>query len=132
MTEKNERCLDKLDCMVVCLSGSTRFIDIMAAKAFEMERDGDVITLGCHLLPAWYGAEDHHQAEAEGCADHMDAIHLSKIDMADELLVFNIGGYIGDSTRREIEYATAKGMPVNYFEPITHNDCDETRGEKLN
>ncbi len=110
-----------LDCMVVCLSGSTRFIDIMAAKAFEMERDGDVITLGCHLLPAWYGAEDHHQAEAEGCADHMDAIHLSKIDMADELLVFNIGGYIGDSTRREIDYATEKGMTVRYMEPIPHN-----------
>lgn len=41
-----------------------------------------------------------------------------KIDMADEILVINVGGYIGDSTRSEIEYAERNGKVVNYLEPI--------------
>ena len=37
--------------------------------------------------------------------------------MADEILVINVGGYIGSNTRPEIEYATATGKPVRYLEP---------------
>jgi hypothetical protein len=47
----------------------------------------------------------------------LDWLHLAKIDMADEVLVVNPGGYIGESTRREIEYAERTGKPVAY----THN-----------
>ena len=103
---------------VVCFSGSSKFIDVMAVEMWKMERDGDVVTLGCHLLPGWYLSASHHQAEIEGCATHMDEIHLAKIDMADELFVINVRGYIGDSTRQEIAYAESKGKPVNYLEPI--------------
>jgi hypothetical protein len=39
-----------------------------------------------------------------------------EIEMADEIYVINVGGYIGSSTRSEIEYATEKGMPVRYLE----------------
>ena len=44
------------------------------------------------------------------------AMHKRKIDMADEIYVINVGGNIGSSMRSEIEYATAKGMPVRYLE----------------
>ena len=44
------------------------------------------------------------------------AIHKRKIDMADEIFVINVGGYIGSSTRAEIEYATTHGKPVHYLE----------------
>ena len=102
---------------IVCLSGSSRFIDVMAVVAWKMERDEDVITLGCHLLPAWYGAQEHHQAEVEGCAEHMDELHRAKIDMAEELFIVNCGGYIGESTRQEIAYARQQGKTVRYLEP---------------
>ena len=46
----------------------------------------------------------------------LDELHLRKIDLADEVMVLNVGGYIGDSTRREIEYANAHGKPVRYLE----------------
>ena len=46
----------------------------------------------------------------------LDDMHLRKIDMADEIFVINDGGYIGESTRREIEYAKATGKPVRYLE----------------
>ena len=44
-------------------------------------------------------------------------MHKRKIDMADEIFVINVGGYIGASTRSEIEYATACGKAVRYLEP---------------
>lgn len=45
-------------------------------------------------------------------------MHLQKIDMADEIFVINVGGYIGESTKREIEYAFVKGKFIRYLEPI--------------
>lgn len=46
----------------------------------------------------------------------MDDMHKRKIDMSDEIFVINVGGYIGDSTRSEIEYATEHGKKVRYLE----------------
>ena len=46
----------------------------------------------------------------------LDDMHKRKIDMADEIFVINVGGYIGSSTRSEIEYAHATGKPVRYLE----------------
>lgn len=46
----------------------------------------------------------------------LDDMHKRKIDMADEIYVINKGGYIGESTRSEIEYAKAHGKIINYYE----------------
>jgi hypothetical protein len=46
----------------------------------------------------------------------LDDMHKRKIDMADEIYVINVGGYIGDSTRSEIEYARETGKKVRYLE----------------
>ncbi len=46
-------------------------------------------------------------------------MHKQKIDMADEIYVINVGGYIGSSTRSEIKYAKAKGLPIRYLEETT-------------
>jgi hypothetical protein len=46
----------------------------------------------------------------------LDELHKRKIDLADEVLVLNVGGYIGDSTRSEIEYAKKEGKIVRYLE----------------
>jgi nucleoside 2-deoxyribosyltransferase len=48
----------------------------------------------------------------------LDALHLRKIDLADRVLVVNPGGYIGESTRREIAYARAAGKPVSFTGPV--------------
>jgi hypothetical protein len=47
----------------------------------------------------------------------LDDMHKRKIDMADSIFVINVGGYIGDSTRSEIEYAKAHGKTIEYLEP---------------
>ncbi len=46
----------------------------------------------------------------------LDDMHKRKIDMADEILVINVDGYIGESTKSEIEYAKRTGKKVNYLE----------------
>jgi hypothetical protein len=45
----------------------------------------------------------------------LDALHKDKIAMSDEILVLDVGGYIGDSTRSEIAFAQAHGIPVRYL-----------------
>jgi hypothetical protein len=106
---------------IVCLCGSTRFIEQMAVLAWGLEKNGQIV-LGLHLLPAWYVGTAHHLAEAEGVAAAMDALHLHKIDLADSVLVVNLDGYIGESTRREIDYAHSIGKPVRYVEPLEARD----------
>jgi hypothetical protein len=102
---------------IICLCGSSRFVDVMAVKSWELEKEGN-IALSLHLLPEWYDAMPDHQAEAEGVKDHMDELHKRKIDLADEILICNCQGYIGESTRSEIQYAIEHGKPVTYLEPI--------------
>ena len=52
----------------------------------------------------------------KGTKEMLDDMHKRKIDMADEIFVINVGGYIGSSTRSEIEYAIANEKKVNYLE----------------
>lgn len=46
----------------------------------------------------------------------LDDMHKIKIDLADEIFVINVGGYIGESTKSEIEYAKSMGKKINYLE----------------
>ena len=48
----------------------------------------------------------------------LDEMHKQKIDMSDEIYVINVGGYIGESTKSEIEYAKEKGKRISYLESI--------------
>ncbi|CAM5250019.1 hypothetical protein SXANM310S_03835 [Streptomyces xanthochromogenes] len=48
----------------------------------------------------------------------LDALHLRRIDLADRVLVVNPGGYIGESTSREVAYAQAVGKPVLFTDPV--------------
>lgn len=63
-----------------------------------------------------FGHSGDDEVWTEGTKEMLDDMHLRKIDLADEIFVINTGGYIGDSTRKEIEYATASGKLVRYLE----------------
>lgn len=107
----------------VCLCGSTRFADVHAITRWELERDGSHICLMINYLPARYADEqgwdgNDHFGEAANCKEILGELHWRKIDLCDEVLVLNVGGYIGESTRGEIEYAKRIGKPVRYLEPI--------------
>ena len=101
---------------VIVLCGSSRFCDIMAVCAWLLEKEEGAITMGLHLLPIWYpGKIPYHLAEVEDVKDHMDNLHLRKIDLGDEIFVVNKAYYIGNSTNREINYAIKNDVPIRYY-----------------
>ena len=102
---------------IVVLCGSSKFTDVMAVCSWLIEKEERAITMGLHLLPSWYGEKPikSHLAEYEGVAEQFNELHLRKIDIADEIFVVNVSGYIGDDTRREIGYAESKNLRIRYF-----------------
>ena len=101
---------------VVTICGSTRFTAEMMMFTWEYAKQG-VLALGWLVRPITEDEQDHHLAEKENVSELFDEIHKRKIDLSDEIYVLNIEGYIGDSTRSEINYAVEHGIPVRYYEP---------------
>ena len=96
---------------VITLCGSTRFKDEFLEAQKRLTLEGNVvITVGL------FGHSGDDVVWTEGVKDMLDRQHLAKIDLADEIFVINVGGYIGDSTRREIAYAEFKGKTISYLE----------------
>lgn len=103
---------------VITLCGSTRFKDafLEAQKRLTLE-ENIVISVG---LFGHSGDSEVWENMDEGTLtktkEMLDDMHKRKIDMADEIFVINVGGYIGSSTKSEIEYAIATGKEVKYLE----------------
>ena len=103
---------------VITLCGSTRFKDEFYKVQRDLTLKGNiVISVG---LFGHSGDSEVWENMDEGTLtktkEMLDDMHKRKIDMADEIFVINVNGYIGDSTKSEIEYATKKGKKVNYLE----------------
>ena len=103
---------------VITLCGSTRFKEEFLSVQKQLTLDGNiVISVG---LFGHSGDNEVWENMDEGTLtrtkEMLDDMHKAKIDMADEIFVINVGGYIGDSTRSEIQYAKMHGKKVNYFE----------------
>ena len=98
---------------IVCLCGSTRFTDIMQVKQWEFTKAGHIVLTWC-ALPEWY-FNGPHIGDREGVKEAIDELHKRKIDLCDFVFVIDVEGYIGQSTRSEIDYAEAHGKPVKYL-----------------
>lgn len=103
---------------VITLCGSTRFKTAFMEAQKRLTLEGNiVISVG---LFGHSGDQEVWENMDEGTLTKtkamLDDMHKCKIDMADEIFVINVGGYIGDSTKSEIAYAKAKGKVVNYLE----------------
>ncbi len=101
---------------IVCLCGSTRFHkEFVEANREETLAGKIVLSVGFfpHAQEEIHGRKVNITAEQK---EMLDALHKRKIDLSDEILVINVEGYIGESTRSEIEYARLKGKPTRYLE----------------
>ena len=96
---------------VVTLCGSTRFKEQFMETQKRLTLDGCIV-----ISVGLFGHSGDDDVWKPGVKEMLDDMHLRKIDMADEIFVINVGGYIGSSTRSEIEYAKATGKTVNYLE----------------
>lgn len=93
---------------IVCICGSTRFMDEMRIANRDLTLAGVIV-----LAPGVFGGATGETITAEQ-KTALDALHLRKIDLADRVLIVNPGGYIGESTSREIAYAEATGKPISF------------------
>lgn len=105
---------------VITLCGSTRFKDDFMKVQKELTLKGNiVISVGLFGHSGddevWDGMDEGTLSKTK---EMLDDMHKRKIDMADEIFVINVGGYIGNSTRSEIEYAVKNGKKVNYLEKV--------------
>lgn len=95
---------------VITLCGSTRFKSKFEEVQRELTLKGYIVlTLGV------FGKTDLI-SEAGLNKSILEQMHKQRIDMSDEIFVINVDGYIGESTKAEIEYAKSKGKKVNYLE----------------
>lgn len=101
---------------VITLCGSTRFKDAFIEEQKRLTLEGNIV-----ISVGLFGHSGDNEVWTEGTKKMLDDMHKRKIDMADEIFIINVGGYIGTSTQSEIEYAKASGKPVNYLESLAQN-----------
>ena len=95
---------------VITLCGSTRFKEqFLEAQKILTLAGNIVISVGL------FGHSGDNEVWTEGTKEMLDDMHKRKIDMADGIYVINVDGYIGQSTRSEIEYARSQGKTVEYL-----------------
>jgi len=101
---------------IVCLCGSTRFYETWQEVNFNETVAGKIVL----SVGFWPHAADKAHAAHVGITPEqkieLDELHKRKIDIADEVLILNVGGYIGESTRSELDYAIEHGKVVRYLE----------------
>ena len=98
---------------VITLCGSTRFKDEFMGVQKRLTLEGNIV-----ISVGLFGHAGDNEVWTEGTKEMLDDMHLRKIDMADEIYVINVDGYIGTSTRNEIEYAKRTGKVVRYLEKM--------------
>ena len=100
-----------MDYPVITLCGSTRFKEEFLRVQKDLTLKGWIV-----ISVGLFGHSGDDEVWTEGTKEMLDDMHKRKIDMAEAIFVINVGGYIGSSTRSEIEYAKSKGKIVLYLE----------------
>lgn len=95
---------------VITLCGSTRFKDAFFEAQKRLTLEGNIV-----ISVGLFGHSGDEEVWTPGTKEMLDDMHKRKIDMADAIYVINVGGYIGESTRSEIEYAKTNGKKIMYL-----------------
>ena len=97
---------------IITLCGSIKFKDVFMRVQEKLTLDGNIV-----LTPNFFNGIKKEEIDKR-MKKMLDEMHKQKIDMSDEIYVINVGGYIGESTKSEIEYAKEKGKRISYLESI--------------
>lgn len=96
---------------IITLCGSTRFKEQFLEAQKRLTLAGNIV-----ISVGLFGHSGDDEVWSPGTKEMLDNMHKRKIDMADGIFVINAGGYIGESTRSEIDYAIRNGKTVEYLE----------------
>lgn len=103
---------------IITLCGSSRFKDEINAENARLTREGNVVISLGMFGHADFPADDW-STDGTALKTRLDRLHFQKIAMADAIHVVNPGGYIGESTAREIEHARSLGKTISYLESVS-------------
>lgn len=103
---------------IVCLCGSTRFWRQFQISGLEETLAGKIVL----SIGSASGTDDEHfghlsKEEHDRIVKRLNELHFRKIDMADEVLILNAGGYVGIHTQAELDYARKLGKRIRFLEP---------------
>lgn len=98
--------------VITTLCGSTRFRDEFLATQRDLTLKGEIV-ISVGLFGHYEGLDMLGPTKIM-----LDQLHLWKIELSDGIFVVSRDGYIGDSTRREIEFAESINKQVRYLEPL--------------
>ena len=97
---------------IITLCGSIKFKDKFIKIQEKLTLDGNIV-----LTPNFFNGIKKEEIDKR-MKKMLDEMHKQKINMSDEIYVINVGGYIGESTKNEIEYAKEKGKRISYLENV--------------
>ena len=97
---------------IITLCGAIKFKDEFMKVQEKLTLDGNIV-----FTPSFFNNVKKEDIDNK-TKKMLDEMHKQKIDMSDEIYVINLGGYIGESTKSEIEYAKLKGKKISYLENI--------------
>ena len=98
---------------IITLCGSTRFKEQYLEAQKRLTLEGNIV-----ISVGLFGHSGDDEVWTEGTKAMLDDMHKRKIDLADEIFVVNVGGYIRESTSSEIAYAKSQGKDVKYLEQM--------------
>ena len=98
---------------IITLCGSTKFKAQFLGEQKRLTLAGNIV-----ISVGLFGHSGDQEVWTSNVKEMLDDMHKRKIDLADQIHVINVGGYIGSSTKSEIEYAEKMGKKITYFEPI--------------
>ena len=106
------------DYKVITLCGSTKFKDEFIKAQKELTLKGYIV-----ISPCLFAQSGDKEALNDDIREMLDDMHKRKIDMSDAIMVIDVGDYIGESTKKEIEYAKSQGKFVYFYNhPEFHYD----------
>jgi hypothetical protein len=97
---------------IVCIIGSTRFKDFHLGAAQRETLKGKIV-----IGAGFFHHRDQVPITAEA-KEKLDILSMAKINLADEVLVININGYVGETTKMLILFALGVNKPITYLEPV--------------
>ena len=97
---------------VITLCGSIKFKNEFIKVQERLILEGNIV-----FTPNFFNSIKKEEIN-EKTKKMLDEMHRQKIDMSDEIYVINLDGYIGESTKSEIEYAQEKGKKIFYLESV--------------
>ena len=101
---------------VITICESMKFIQEMMEISEKIELQGNVV-----LLPIYNPSRPNKESFTIEEIAMLDKMHRERIKISDAILVVNVNGYIGDSTKSEIEFAKSLNKEIIYYTDMLNN-----------